>query len=415
MASSARITFPNGRGEDLAGRLELPDEPRAFCVFAHCFTCSKDTAAASRISRGLAQRGFGVLRFDFTGLGGSDGDFANENFSSNQEDLVAAAAWLRENHAAPTLLVGHSLGGAAVLATAHRIPEVKAVATIGAPSAPSHVEHLLAPALTEIERDGEATVQLAGRDFRVRRQFLEDLRDQPFDTALRDMHAAVLLMHAPDDEVVALDHARQLFLRLSHPRSFLALDGADHLLTRPGDARRVADLLASWASAYAPEADEVSRDEALGVAADLPEGEVIVREQNGAQGLTQDVFVGRAQRTPHRLTGDEPERLGGADEGPTPYGYLLTSLGTCTSMTLRMYARHKKWPLENVEVRLRHEKVDDPSNAGGKHKVDRIERVLKLEGPLDEEQRSRLLEIADRCPVHRTLTGDKRIETRLDE
>ncbi|MEO0481736.1 MAG: bifunctional alpha/beta hydrolase/OsmC family protein [Planctomycetota bacterium] len=401
-----KVEFQNAEGQTLAGRLELPPGPtRAVALFAHCFTCSKDVAAASRISRALAQKGYAVLRFDFTGLGGSDGDFANTNFSSNVEDLIAASSWLEQNHEAPALLVGHSLGGAAVLTAAPQLPSVQAVATIGAPSEPSHVEHLFCEARPEIELRGEAEVQLAGRNFRIKKQFLDDLSEQRLGQILPKLDKAVLILHSPQDETVSVDHARKLYVALRHPKSFISLDGADHLLTRRDDGLYVAELIASWAERYLPPLEQPK------AASALADGEVLVEEDDPAA-FRQRITVG-----PHQLIGDEPPKVGGQDQGPDPYEYLLSALGTCTAMTVRMYARRKQWPLEHVSVRLRHHReyredcdsCDDP-----KARIDVIDRHLKLVGDqLDDEQRARLLEIADRCPVHRTLENEKQIRTTL--
>lgn len=400
-----KIEFPNAAGVQLAGRLELPvGRPRAFALFAHCFTCGKDNAAATRIARALARRGYGVLRFDFTGLGGSDGDFANTSFSSNVEDLVHAARWLRENHAAPSLLVGHSLGGAAVLAAAPRIEGVEAVATIGAPSDVGHVEHLFAEHRDDIEQQGRKVVSIGGRPFPISQSFVADLDRHRLLDALPELRRAVLVMHSPQDEVVAVDHARRLYEALRHPKSFVTLDDADHLLTRREDAEYVADVLAAWASRY------VVHEEGEGVDV-IHAGSVVVAERD-AEGFVQHIVAGH-----HALVADEPESVGGSDQGLDPYALLLASLGACTSMTLRMYARHKGLPIENIRVRLSHEKIhakdcaDCESTTG---KVDRIERVLEIDAPaLTDEQRARLVEIADRCPVHKTLFGEKKIHTRL--
>ncbi len=399
-----KIEFENASGELLAGRLELPDgDARAFALFAHCFTCSKDVAAASRISRALAQRGFGVLRFDFTGLGNSEGDFANTDFSSNVADLRRAAGWLEEHHQAPALLVGHSLGGAAVLAAAFDLPAVRAVATIGAPSDPQHVERLLRDDVGRIEREGEALVELGGRRFPIRKEFLRDLDRQNLLDRLKDLDKAVLVMHSPIDAVVGIDHARRLYEALRHPKSFVSLDDADHLLSRRADARYVADVLAAWASRYV-DGETAAADDAA-----LPPREALVTERD-PDAFEQSVRIGR-----HVLVADEPESSGGHDRGPDPYGFLLAALGTCTSMTLRMYARHKGWPLEHVAVHLRHEKVhakdcEDCESKDGK--VDQIHREIRIVGDdLDDEQRARLLEIADRCPVHRTLGSETKVRT----
>ncbi len=407
MGKSKRLEFPGSRGTPLAARLELPDKPpRAYALFAHCFTCSKDVFAATRVSRALTDFGIAVLRFDFTGLGQSGGDFANTNFTSNVDDLVLAGDFLREHFKAPTILVGHSLGGAAVLAGADRLPEVRAVVTIGAPASPDHISHLFSEDLDEIERSGEAEVCLADRRFRIRRQFLEDIAAQPQTERIANLDAALLVMHSPTDETVGVDNARQIYDAARHPKSFVSLDGADHLLTDPTDALFAASVLAAWANRYAfdgapEEAPTPTKDDAA-------EGHVVVAE-NGVGPYGQRVVVGH-----HVLTADEPEPIG-ADSGPSPYDLLLAGLGACTSMTLRMYAERKQWPLEKVTVTLTHSRMHAEDCADCETKtgmLDRIEREILIEGDLDEEQRSRLMEIADKCPVHRTLHSEIVIESR---
>jgi len=400
------VRFPGSLGATLAARLDLPPvKPAAFALFAHCFTCSKDTLAASRISAALTGRGIAVLRFDFTGLGGSEGDFANTNFSSNIADLVAAAAWLKREREAPKILIGHSLGGAAVLAAAQEIPEAAAVATIAAPFEPAHVRDLLAPALPEIEAAGEATVELAGRAFRIKKQFLDDIGGRSGREAIANLRKALLIFHSPRDTTVSIDNAAQIFMAAKHPKSFVSLDDADHLLTRREDASYVAAVLAAWASRYigAPVV------EAQPIRADEP-GVVTVAETREGK-FTQAITVGK-----HRLRADEPASAGGTDTGPSPYDLLLAALGACTAMTVRMYADLKQLPLEKITVRLRHEKVhaqDCAECETREGKIDRIEREIELKGKLDDAQRARLLEIANKCPVHRTLHSEVWIPTRL--
>ena len=396
-----RIEFPGSEGGQLAARLEGPlGEPRAYALFAHCFTCSKESAAATRISRALARRGIAVLRFDFTGLGQSDGDFENTNFSSNVQDLLAAAAWLREHRAAPELLIGHSLGGAAVLAGGAQVPEVRAVATLGAPAAPQHVKHIFRSELDRIEARGEAEVQVAGRAFRIKKQFVDDLERHDASGAIRELGKALLIMHSRFDDTVDIDNAGRIYQAARHPKSFVSLE-SDHLLTKREDAEYAAEVLGAWAERYLspyPEKETPERQE----------GEVVVAER-GTGKFATDVFAGR-----HELPADEPRSMGGTDTGPTPYDYLLAGLGACTSMTLRMYADHKGLPLEGVSVRLEHDRVhatDCEECETKEGKVDRIRRVVELRGDLTEEQRARMLEIADRCPVHRTLTSETIIET----
>lgn len=404
-----RFDFANGRGETLAGVLDLPDgEPRAFALYAHCFTCGKDALAAVRIARALSARGIAVLRFDFTGVGGSGGDFAETNFSSNVKDLVAASAALGATYTTPKLLIGHSLGGAAVLAAAHELPEARAVATIAAPCDPSHVRRLLGGGVAAIERDGEAEILLEGRRFRFRRQFLEDIARQPMEEHVAHLGRALLVMHAPRDETVGIENATAIFSRAKHPKSFISLDRADHLLSDRRDAAYAAEVIAAWADRYL---DVPPMAPGTDIAADaVPEGVVRVRE-TGRGRFQQEIRTGK-----HRLVADEPASNGGLDTGPDPYGYLLSALGACTSMTLRMYAERKKIPLARTTVELRHSRIHAADCTDCETKeglVDHIDRIIRLEGDLTEEQRARLLEIADKCPVHRTLISEVRIKTVL--
>ncbi|MFP3906097.1 MAG: alpha/beta fold hydrolase [Acidimicrobiales bacterium] len=397
-----KLTFAGAQGTELAARLDLPPHPpRAIALFAHCFTCGKDIAAATRISAGLVAEGFGVLRFDFTGLGSSQGEFANTNFSSNVGDLVAAADMLRDRYQAPNLLVGHSLGGAAVLAAAQQIPEVAAVVTIAAPSDPAHVSGVFADAdLRSINEQGEAEVTLAGRAFRVQRQFLEDISNQHLGDAIGRLDAALLVLHSPIDELVSVDHARRIYEMARHPKSFVSIDGANHLLTDRRDATYVARTIATWASRYLPDAAAPTSP---------PEGHVVVEETDLGS------FAQRVNAGHHTFVADEPIGVGD-DTGPTPYDLLLAGLGACTSMTLRMYAQRKSLPLDHVRVTLTHERrhADDCADpARPTCSVSVIERQIELIGDLSADQRSKLAEIADKCPVHRTLEGEVRVETEL--
>jgi uncharacterized OsmC-like protein/alpha/beta superfamily hydrolase len=405
MAPSSRpVSFPGAFGTTLAARLDSPaGPPLAYAIFAHCFTCSKESKAAATISAALAERGFAVLRFDFTGLGGSEGDFANTNFSSNADDLVAAADFLRREHAAPALLAGHSLGGTAVLAAAERIPEAAAVATLGSPFEPEHVLGLLREAVGRIESEGDAEVDVAGRSFRIRRQFLDDIRSRKIGAAVARLDKALMVMHSPRDAIVSIDNASRIFLAGRHPKSFVSLDPADHLLLNRADARYAGQLLAAWASRYAPAVREAEAPTAR-------PGKVLVRETREGKFANQ-VFVG-----PHVIRADEPVAAGGLDTGPGPYDLLCASLGACTSMTLRMYAELKGIPLERVSVELKHEKIhaaDCAECETREGKIDRIERLVMLEGKLEPQQRQKLLEIADKCPVHRTLHSEILIRTEL--
>jgi putative redox protein len=400
---SESVNFTGALGDSLAARIDRPIGPtRGFALFAHCFTCSKDMAAARRISDGLAERGIAVLRFDFTGLGHSDGEFANTTFASNIEDLVAAADWMRAELEAPTILIGHSLGGAAVLAAAERIPEAKGVATIGAPADPGHVVHNFGDRVAEIERDGEAEVVLGGRPFRVRKAFLDALKDHGLEATIGRLRRDLLIFHAPLDQTVGIDNAGKLFAAARHPKSFVSLDQADHLLTRTADAAYVAAVLSGWAECFLPTARPAS------IA--VPEGEVAVID------AAEGVFPQWVAAGSHRLRADEPASVGGGDSGPAPYDFLLAALGACTNMTLKMYAKRKGWRIEQLETRLRHDRVHAEDCADCETKegmVDRIDRRIIIEGPLDADQRARLAEIADKCPVHRTLHNEITVVTEI--
>jgi putative redox protein len=409
-----RITFPGSQGDELAARLDLPPgPPKAFALFAHCFTCGKDIKAASRIAVALTDSGFGVLRFDFTGLGKSDGEFANTNFTSNTDDVIAAADWLRSAHSAPQLLIGHSLGGAAVLATAGDIAEVRAVATIGAPSDPEHVTGVFSECDIEtIEATGEAEVKLAGRSFTVRKQFFDDLRNHVITDRVASFKKALLVLHSPIDNTVGVQNATDIFGAARHPKSYVSLDGADHLLSDTVDAEFAASMIAGFAKRYVD-------DESGALTAPRATAPVVVAETSQGPFLNH-VVVGQ-----HRMLADEPESVGGFDAGPAPYDFLGAALGSCTSMTLRMYANRKNLPLDRVTVEVTHGQVhaddcaecaENENLVNRKGKIDRFERVITIDGDdLSDDDRQKLLAIADRCPVHRTLESASVIVTSLTE
>ncbi len=397
-----RLEFPNAKGEKLAALLDLPlGKPAAFALFAHCFTCGKDNLAAKRMAERLAMCGIGVLRFDFTGLGTSEGNFADTHFSSNVDDLVAAADFLQATHGAPAILIGHSLGGAAVLAAAHRISDARAVVTIAAPCDPAHVTGLFKEQVGKIRDQGEVEVSLAGRPFRIKREFLDDISEQRLTEHVANLRKALLIFHSPTDDTVGIDNASRIFAAAKHPKSFVSLAGADHLLSKKSDAVYVANVIAAWAERYLEMPAERSD-------AQIEVGTVLVRETGDGK-FQQEILSG-----PHRFLADEPVKVGGLDSGPGPYDLLLAGLGACTSMTLRLYADNKKLPLKRVTVRLTHNKIhaEDCLNCETREgMVDRIDRNITIEGSLDAEQRKRLLEIADKCPVHRTLTSEIEIRT----
>lgn len=472
-----RITFQNAQGHQLAGVLELPESPTAFALFAHCFTCGKDIKAAARISRALHDRGVAVLRFDFTGLGGSDGDFADSNFSSNVADLLSAADWLRQNHQAPALLIGHSLGGAAVLAAAHAVPEARAVATIAAPAEASHILHQFSGSLDAIREQGQSTVSLAGRPFTIKRQFLDDVAEHNQASRIAGLGKALLVFHSPRDTTVHIDQAQKIYEAARHPKSFISLDNADHLLSNAQDAEYVASCIVAWASRYVtpaalaaaarsfqdggtqPPADAsraatgTPASQAAASPAGAMPGESAASSAPLASPATRDVldvptipfdpnlpagtvrltelnhrFLRGIQAGRHTWLADEPVRMGGSDLGPDPYALLLSALGACTSMTIRMYANRKGMKLDDVVVDLVHRRETLPAGSTGRAESssaagavshgstlteDVFERQITLKGELSDAERQRLLEIADKCPVHKTLTGRIRITTQL--
>lgn len=402
-----KTAFDNGRGQRLSAILDRPvdDSPIAYAIFAHCFTCSKTYKAVRHISRALAAEGFAVLSFDFTGLGDSEGDFADTSFSSNVDDVVAAAEFLADNHGAPAVLIGHSLGGAAVMMAASRIPSATAVVTIAAPANLRHLSEVLEPARSEVKRAGLAEITLAGRTIRIGSALIEELDEIKMNDAIADLGGAILVLHSPVDKVVGIGHASTIFRAAKHPKSFVSLDRADHLLSDQADSRYAAGVIANWSKKYIAETQEEVKLATSG------DNRVVVR--TGAEGFRTEVLANG-----HPLIADEPISVGGTNTGPSPYELLTAALGACTSMTLRMYADRKGWPLEGAEVRLGHEKihcVDCAEASRGRPKIDHISRELVLEGPLDEDQRQRLLEIADRCPVHRTLHSEIKVTTTLAE
>ncbi len=406
-STTQRVDFDGSQGAKLSARLDMPAGAiKSYAIFAHCFTCSKDLHATKRISAELSRQGIAVLRFDFTGLGNSKGDFASTNFSSNREDLIVAADYLRENFEAPSLLIGHSLGGAAVLSIAEEIPEVSAVATIGAPSEAKHVVHNFGVKIDEIQDAGEATVSLGGRDFSIRKQFLDDLEANDVLEKVSRLKKPLLVLHSPIDQTVGIENATQIFVAAKHPKSFVSLDNADHLVTHDKDADFVASIISAWAIRYIS-------DQTTYVDAETS-NDVIVTET----GLGK--FQNKISAGQHQLLGDEPKSVGGLDSGPSPYDYLAAALGTCTSMTMRMYADFKKFDVGKISVAVSHKKIHakdcqectDEERAGG-GKIDVFERKIEVEGLDDPELSEKLLKIADKCPVHKTLENGAKVETNI--
>ena len=401
--SHQKVKFQNKEGQNLVGRLELPanQEPHNYVIFAHCFTCNKNLSAVKNIGKSLTSNGFGVLRFDFTGLGESEGDFADTNFSGNVADLVVAAEYLKDNYKAPSLIIGHSLGGAAAIFAASEIPYIQAVATVGAPSNPEHVTHLLKSGIDEIQASGKAVVNLSGRDFTIKKQFIDDLQNKSLPDVANKLRKPLLVMHSPQDDTVGIKNAEEIYIAARHPKSFVSLDGADHLLMNKRDSIYTGEVISGWAKRYVdiPEAST------------LKTSHQVIASLNAEDGFTTAMKVGN-----HHLTADEPTSFGGNDFGPSPYELVSAGLSACTVMTIQMYAKRKGWPLENVEVHTSYGKshaqdCDDCETNSAK--IDTFNRDIRFKGDLDEKQIERLLQIADKCPVHKTLHSDTKIVTKL--
>ncbi|MFS4468000.1 alpha/beta fold hydrolase [Maribacter sp. 2210JD10-5] len=398
-----KVTFKNSEGKTLVGRLEMPADqhPHNYAIFAHCFTCNKNLLAVKNIGKALTANGFAVLRFDFTGLGESEGDFENTNFSGNIEDLIAAADYLEMEHQPPTLLIGHSLGGAAAIFAAAQIASIKAVATIGAPSNPVHVQHLFKSSIEEIESSGEAVVNLSGRDFTIKKQFLEDLQHKSLPSVAKNLRKPLLLLHSPQDDTVGIKNAEEIYIAAHHPKSFVSLDGADHLLMNKEDSRYVGKVIAGWSQRYMDIPQTTTLRTKYDVVASLDE----------TDGFTTPMKVGN-----HFLTADEPLDVGGNDYGPSPYELVSAGLSACTAMTIQMYAKRKGWSVENVQVHTSYSKShaqDCQDCETDSAKIDTFHREIRLTGNLDEKQKNRIMQIADKCPVHRTLHSQTQVITKL--
>ena len=399
---SIKVSFKNSESIELKGILELPTgkKPHTYVLFAHCFTCNKNFHAPTNISRSLSAQGYAVLRFDFTGLGESEGDFPNTNFSGNVNDLIAASNFLSKEHKAPQILIGHSLGGAAALFAAKEIPSIKCLATINSPSSLEHLQKHFSNNLKEIEEEGSAEVNIGGRNFKIKQQFIKDLEKNSDNSALRKINTALLILHSPEDKIVPISHAEKLYKAAKHPKSFISLEGADHLLSNSKDSQYTGKMISVWAEKYL----------------DLNNGEETVTDHEVVAALEKEGFTTTITAGRHHLIADEPKSVGGLDLGPNPYEFVSSGLAACTSMTLQMYARRKKWEIEKVETHVSYEKkyASDCKNCEDKTaKIDSFEREIIIKSNLDEKQLNRLLEIADKCPVHKTLTSVAEIATNL--
>ena len=399
-----KVIFENKEGQSLVGKLELPanQHPHNFAIFAHCFTCNKNLAAVRNIGKALTSNGFGVLRFDFTGLGESEGDFGDTNFSGNVEDLIAAADYLNDNYSAPTLIIGHSLGGAAAIYAAAQVNSIKAVATIGAPSNPKHVQRLLQSSVDEIKKNGKAIVNLSGRDFTIKKQFLDDLERNTLSETVKNLRKPILIMHSPQDNTVGIKNAEEIYMAAHHPKSFISLDGADHLLMNKKDSIYAGEVISGWAKRYLNITDSE----------DLPKTKhQVIASLDFDDGFTTAMKVGN-----HYMTADEPTSYGGNDFGPSPYELVSAGLSACTAMTLQMYTKRKGWHIDNVEVHTSYSKthaLDCGDCESANAKIDTFHREIKITGDFDDKQLERLLQIADKCPVHKTLHNETQVITKI--
>lgn len=397
-----KLNFKNDKGQLLSAQLELPVDklPKAYALFAHCFTCSKNLNAITNISRSLTSKGIAVLRFDFTGLGQSHGDFSETNFSSNVNDLIIAANFLKENYASPKILIGHSLGGAAILMAASKLHHLEALVTVGAPADTPHLKKLFANSLEEIQSSGQAKVTLGGRPFIIKKQFIDDLDSNDLSQVINQLKKPLLVLHSPQDDIVDISNAEKIYTAARHPKSFISLDGADHLLTKQADSLYVGDVIASWATRYVALGEDIKLETHM---------QAVARSEKEKGLLTEIKASG------HYLIADEPEEVGGTNLGGSPYDLLVSALGACTAMTIRMYANHKNIALDEVKVNLSMgrkyaedaDKPDTPSK-----RIEFIDREIQLSGDLTSEQRERIIEIADRCPVHKTLTQGLIVNTK---
>lgn len=402
---STKLKIKNRKGITLNANLELPanQKPNYYAIFAHCFTCSSSLSAVRNVSRALTQNGFAVLRFDFTGLGRSEGEFADSHFSANVDDLLDVHKYMEEYYQAPSLLVGHSLGGAAVLVAASKLETVKAVATVGAPSTVNHVKHLFSHQVEDSAEKGDVEVNIGGRPFVINQDFVEEFDKTDLPTIVKDLRKPLLIMHAPFDKIVGIENAEQLYKKAHHPKSFVTLDNADHLLTKEEDSQYVGEIIGTWAKRYFPKA----KNKMLST-----EGEQLVGHLN----IVENNFTTEIQTKNHAFIADEPASVGGSDFGPSPYEYLNAALAACTVMTLKMYAERKKWDLREVYVYISHSRKhsDDLNLVTEQPKyLDHISKKLKLIGDLTTQQKDRLKEISSRCPVHKTIASEVIFETEI--